>query len=425
MKEKTDLILGIVPLTDCAPIAVGVERGFFKRHSLNVTTSREESWASIRDKVAYGVLDGAQMIAPMAIATTLGIGGVQCDLVTGFNLDLNGNAITLDAELFAQMCAVDPTCATAPYTTAEPLRHIIQARVDRSLPKLRFGVVFPISTHDYEMRYWLASANINPDEDVELVVVPPSKMVDAMRSGHIAGFCVGEPWNTVAVEAGVGRVAITKHDIWNNSPEKVLGVTRQWHEQHPETHLALITALIEASRWIDDPEHRAEVCDILSMPQYVGVDPRLLRRSMMGTFRYDPDGPDRLMPDFNVFHRYAANFPWRSHAIWFMTQMLRWGQHTGPMDFNKVAAAVYRSDIYREAARRIGLPCPASNDKPEGIHGGIWSIKTETDSALQLGPDVFFDGNTFTPDRAEDYLRSFAVRQATGFTHSHPTDAHC
>jgi nitrate/nitrite transport system substrate-binding protein len=408
--EKPDLTLGIVPLTDCAPIAVGVERGFFAQRGLRVTTNREASWASVRDKVAFGVLDGAQMIAPMTLATTLGIGGVQCDLVTGLNLDLNGNAITLSSDLFEQMLAVDPTSASHRPMTADALRQVIALRRQQGKPTLSFGVVFPISTHNYELRYWLASAGIDPDQDVNLVVVPPSKMVDAMKAGHIAGFCVGEPWNSVTVEQGLGWVAITKHELWNNSPEKVLAVTRNWAERFPGTHLALIESLIEACRWIDEPANRGEVCDILSMPQYVGVEASIIARSMTGTFVYAPGEAAVPMPDFNVFHRYGANYPWRSHAVWFLTQMLRWGQLDHPIDVMQVAASVYRPELYRAAASALGIACPREDDKPEGVHAQPWSLPSDTD-IVGMGPELWFDGSRFDPQQPLHYLRGFAVKQ--------------
>ncbi len=410
MIEKPDLLLGIVPLTDCAPIAVGVERGFFAARGLRVSTSREESWASVRDKVAYGVFDGAQMIAPMTLATTLGIGGVQREMVTGISLDLNGNAIMLSTELCEQMEAVDPLAARQRPMSAEALRQVVALRREQGKPALSFGVVFPVSTHDYELRYWLASSGIDPDRDVRLVVVPSPKMVSAMRAGVLAGFCVGEPWNSLAVSEGLGRVAITKHALWNNSPEKVLGVTREWAERHPQTHLALIEALIESCMWIDEPSNRLAVCEVLSMPQYVGVESSVIARSMTGSFVHGPGEPALRMPDFNVFHRYHANFPWRSHAVWFLTQMLRWGQLDQSIDLHALACSVYRPDLYREAAGRLGIASPAFDFKSEGTHDDGWKSSPGPE-ACELGPDRWFDGSVFDPARPMEYLNGFSVKR--------------
>lgn len=416
--EKPDVTLGIVPLTDCAPIAVGVERGFFQRKGLQVATTREGSWSSIRDKVAYGILDGAQMIAPMTLATTLGVGGgggvrgVQCEMVTGINLDLNGNAITLSCALMDEMASMSQGMLDERQVTAYELRRLIEWRHHRGMPRLRFGIVYPVSTHSYELRYWLASVGIDPDRDVDLVVVPPPRMVDAMRDGDIVGFCVGEPWNSVAVATGVGCVAITKYELWNNSPEKVLGVTRAWALENPGTHLALIEALIECCRWIDEPENRDEVAAILSLPQYVGVDASVIARSMTGTFMYAVDQVSQPMPDFNVFYRYAANYPWRSHAKWFLTQMLRWGQIDHSIDMDAVACAVYQPELYRQAAARLGLAAPNVDEKTEGEHGCAWDFdQTVTGEAITMGADLLFDGQRYDPGRPLDYLQRFSVKQ--------------
>ncbi|MEM1099320.1 MAG: CmpA/NrtA family ABC transporter substrate-binding protein, partial [Planctomycetota bacterium] len=249
--EKRDLALGLVPLTDCAPIAVGVEKGFFREAGLNVTTTREQSWAGIRDKVAYGILDGAQMLATMPICSTLGMGGFKCEMTAAITLGLNGNAITLSTSLCEAIASEGLPLEPNGRNTAAGLARVLQRRLAQDLPPLRLGMVFPMSTHDLELRFWLSEAGIDPDRDVELVVVPPPRMVEALRAGELAGFCVGEPWNSVAVAEGLGQVAITKHALWNHSPEKVLGVTKAWSEQNPRTHVALVSALIKAGQWLD------------------------------------------------------------------------------------------------------------------------------------------------------------------------------
>ncbi len=393
--EKTDLTLGIVPLTDCAPIAVAVEKGFFAAQGLSVTTSREGSWAGIRDKIAFGVLDAAQMIAPMTLSTTLGLGGVQCDMVTALSLGLNGNAITLSSDLFGRVEDADPEAAAMSPMPARGLKRVIEERSARNLAPLTFGVVFPISTHNYELRYWLASSGIDPDHDVNLVVIPPPQMAAALKAGHIAGYCVGEPWNTVAVADGFGRVAITKHEIWNNSPEKVLGVTRSWARAHPSTHRALIRALVGACTWLDERiEHRLEAAAILAQPQYIGVDEALIAGSIAGNFRYAAGEPARRCPDFNVFHRYAANFPWRSHAAWFLSQMQRWGQVDLAVDAQALIQQAYRPDIYRGAAAGLDLTVPQEDYKNEGFHDEAWTLNVDGGHLL-MGPDRIFDGERF------------------------------
>ncbi|MEO1236262.1 MAG: ABC transporter substrate-binding protein, partial [Planctomycetota bacterium] len=252
-------------------------------------------------------------------------------------------------------------------------------------------------------------------------VVPPPRMVEAMRDGRLAGFCVGEPWNSLAVREGLGEVAITKYELWNNSPEKVLGVTAEWAERYPTTHRVLIEALIAACRWLDEPGNRAEACALLSLPQYVGVEASLLERSMTGRLVKSPGGepagasadlPGDLpgAADFHVFHRYQANFPWRSHAAWLLTQMRRWGQVDESADIADVAGRVFRTDVYRSAAGAVGLPCPDRDEKSEGEHASAWTL-TAAEGDLAMGPDRWFDGHRFDPARPDDYLNGFAIRR--------------
>jgi nitrate/nitrite transport system substrate-binding protein len=237
-------------------------------------------------------------------------------------------------------------------------------------------------------------------------------MVSQLKAGHIDGFCVGEPWNQVAVAEGLGRVLITSYEIWNNGPEKVLGVNQDWAERHPNTHRALLMALLEAARWLDAHENRREVVDILSGPAYVNAPKEQLKMSMTGTFCYGPGEDPVVMPDFNCFFRFAATFPWRSHAEWFMTQMLRWGQVEGPLSITATAARVYRPDLYREAASALGLAVPDTDHKTEGTHGRGWILQ-EASQPLAMGPDRFFDGMTFKPADLLGYVAGFPVSRAS------------
>ena len=367
--EKTRLNLGFIPLTDCAPLVIAKEKGWFRKYGLEVELSKETSWANIRDKVAIGILDGAQMLAPMPIASTLGLGPVEKPTITALSLDLNGNAITVSQGLYAQMCAQDRVGMTRRPLSAEPLRQVIQERAARGEAPLTFAVVFPVSTHAYQLRYWMGAAGIDPDRDVRLLVVPPPQMVSQLKAGHIDGFCVSEPWNQAAVAEGLGRVLITSYELWNNGPEKVFRVNQEWAEQHPNTHRAVLMALLEASRWLDAHENRPEVVDIISRPAYVNAPKDLIGMSMTGTFRYGPGEDPVVKPDFNAFFHFAANFPWRSHAEWFIGQMVRWGQIEDPVDIVAKAARVYRPDLYREAAEALGLAVPSIDRKSEGGHG--------------------------------------------------------
>ncbi len=402
--EKPEVNIGFIPLTDCAPLVVAHEKGFFNRYGLDVTLSKETSWANIRDKVAVGILDAAQMLATMPIASTLGIGPIEKPMLTAFGLDLNGNAITVSESLYRRLGMHESDAPMHAPVTADALKRLIDQERQAGRPPLTFAVVFPTSSHTYELRYWMASAGIDPDRDIELVVVPPPQMVSAMRAGQIDGFCVGEPWNQLAVREGLGRVLITKYELWNNSPEKVLGVSEEWALQHPNTHQALMMALLEAAAWVDLPEHRAEVVELIAQPRYVNAPRDVVRVSMLGTFQYARTEFARSLPDFNVFHRFAANFPWRSHAVWFITQMLRWGHLDRAVDIRAIAERVYRPDLLRTAADALGMGLPEIDYKTEGMHADAWAL-----DGIRLGSDRFFDGGAFDPNDPIAYLREFPV----------------
>lgn len=392
--ELDRVTLGFVPLTDCAPLVMGLDKGFFAGQGLSVTLSREASWANIRDKVAVGVLDGAQMPAGMPLAATAGVGRVHVPMVTGVALGLNGNAITVSDALFRQMEAADPAAVTQRPADARALVPVIAARRAAGRPKLTFGVVLAVSSHAYQLRTWLSAAGIDPDRDVQLVVVPPPHMVGSLKAGEIDGYCVGEPWNTQAVHEGIGRIVATGYELWNNSPEKVLGVTAAWAAANPNTHRALIRALIETAGWLDVPANREETAATLS--RVIGVPEAVLRASLTGSIQDAPGAAARAVPDFLVFHRYAANFPWRSHAQWFLAQMVRWGQLAADADLAGLAAVVYRPDLYRAAAAGLDEPAPLTDGKVEGGHAGAWTLSDAT-RPIAMGADRFFDGRRFDP----------------------------
>ena len=409
--ELTRLTLGFIPLTDCAPIVIAREKGFFRKHGLYVALSREASWANIRDKVIVGTLDGAHMLAPMPIDTTLGIGAIAKPTITAFSMDLNGNAITVSNALYDAMVAADPAAMAQRPISAQALKRVIAARKAAGRELLTFGMVFPVSTHNYELRYWLAAAGIDPDHDARLIVVPPPDMAASLAAGTVDGCCVGEPWNGRAVADGVGRTLITKYELWNNGAEKVFGVNQEWAERHPNTHRAVLRALLEAAQWMDRAEHRAEVARIIAAPAYVNAPEDIVAMSMTGSYRYRLGAALEPAPDFNVFFRYAATFPWRSHALWFLSQMVRWGQIGPETPLGAVAGAVYRPDLYREAAADLGLPCPTGDAKTEGSHAGPWTL-TEATAPIAMGADRFFDGRRFDPADIDGYLRDLRAAVA-------------
>ena len=407
--EKSHLTLGFIPLTDCAPLAIAAEKGFFKRHGLDVTLVREASWANIRDKVALNALDGAQMLAPMPIAATLGSCVVKQPTITAFSLGLNGNAITVSNALYERLCQADPDAMTASPITAQALKRVVVENKQTGQPPLTFAMVFPVSNHNYQLRYWMASAGIDPERDVRLIVIPPPHMVTNLESGKIDGYCVGEPWNTRAVHKGIGRILISGYEIWNNSPEKVLGIKQSWAEKHPNTHRALIMALLEASAWIDQPENREEVIQLLASDRYINTAVEDIAPALTGRLSYSQDDKPLQLNDFCVFHRYAANFPWRSHAEWIITQMYRWGQIDQFTDIEALASRIYRPDIYREAAVALGMAVPTIEHKPEGTHAEPWTL-SDASQPISMGPDQFFDGKHYNATDPLGYLKSFSVQ---------------
>ena len=409
--ETTDLKLGFIPLTDCCVLAVAKEKGFFEKHGLNVELSREASWANIRDKVCVGALDGAHMLAGMPIAATLGLGFTRKPMVTAFSMNLNGNAITVSNSLYDRLLSVDDSIASRPESTAFALKQVIDKNKSSGNSPLTFAMVYPFSNHNYEIRYWMASAGINPDQDVRLMVIPPQYMVANLEAGQIDGFCVGGPWNSCAVKNNVGKVLITGYEVWNNSPEKVFGVTREWAEKYPNTHLSLIKALLESAAWIDNSENTNTVADILADKKYIGISQEVIKKSMTGDFPLTRKGEPLPISDYNVFNRYQANFPWCSHAVWIMTQMYRWGQLEEAVDIRSIAEAIYRPDIYREAANQLAVEHPSINYKTEGEHQDMWLLK-DKHASFNMGADAFFDGKSFSPDNLIEYISGFDINNS-------------
>jgi nitrate/nitrite transport system substrate-binding protein len=347
------------------------------------------------------MLDGAQMLAGMPLAATLGAEAFRVPMVTGLSMSLNGNAITVSTRLYQRLLDTGLPLRNAASGAAlkpDALKHLVEADKAQGRAPLRFAMVFPSSSHNYLLRYWLASADIDPDRDLRLSVVPPPLMADCLRQGLIDGYCVGEPWNARAVEEGIGQALIASGEIWNNHPEKVFGVTREWAQANPNTHLAILMALLMAARWLDQPENRPETVSILARREYVDAQPSALAAGLLGQFAYGLGEKPKSLPDFHVFHRYSANFPWVSHAEWLLAQMLRWGQLREPLDIKAAAASVYRPDLYRAAAAALGQHYPPFDRKPEGLHEQPWLLATSTDS-FTLGADRFFDGRIFNyPD---------------------------
>lgn len=401
--EVRSVRLGVIPLTDCAPIAVARERGWFRKYGLDVEISQEPSWSSVRDKVALGVLDGGHMLGVMTIAATLGLGGPGRPMIAPVSLGLNGCAITVSTGLWQRMVEADPQAGSGPLAAAHALRRVINQRRAIGAPPLTFGAVFPYSAHNYLLRYWLAAGGIDPDGDVQIMVVPPPLMVAKLSARHIDGYCVGEPWGQRAVDLGIGRCVAPSREIWTSHPDKVLGVAAEWAARHPNTLRALVAAITEASMWLDDPVNRGEAARLVAGRAYVNAPEEIVAASLTGRVRVAAEDEPVSIPDFHVFHRGAANFPWVSHAEWALTQMRRWGQLGASVNVRATAAAVYRPDIFRDVAAALSIACPTISRKSEGAHGASW-ILNEATAPISMGADCFVDGRIFDPSRLDDYI---------------------
>jgi ABC-type nitrate/sulfonate/bicarbonate transport system substrate-binding protein len=407
-RSFAQLTLGFIPLVDCAPLVVAKEKGFAADEGLSLELVRETSWANIRDRVMVGHFDAAHMLAPMPIASTLGIGHAEAPMIAPFSFGLGGNAITFSASVYAEMEAAGARLAMGPAEMGQALAKVVSRRRDSGKATLTLAVVHPFSGHNYELRYWLAVAEIDPDQQVRIIVLPPSSMAAALQERQIDGFCVGEPWNSLAVEAGIGVIAVTKSSLWRQGPEKVLGFRADFAQRWPERLSALLRALYKAAEWAGSTENHSELGRILAAPDYLATPAEIVERALSGNLVRASGGASEPIPDFLVFHDHAANFPWQSHSLWFYSQMVRWGQARYSPDFAEKARQVYRPDLYRGALARTGIDLPRASAKVEG------ALKTATpvasrNGAMILGPDGFFDGRLFDPDQLEAYLKSFGV----------------
>lgn len=332
--------IGFVPLIDCAIPVVAHEKGFAARHGLRLELVREPSWAAVRDKLAYGLLDAAHMLAGVPLASTLGVGGPAVPMVAVMALGLGGNAITVSADLYRRMQAADPEAMSGPRTgTIRALKAVVAEGGRR----LSFATVFPFSTHTYELRAWLSAGGIDPDRDVDLSIVAPPRMVQHLGSGWIDGYCAGEPWNLRAVEKGIGAIVATKDEIWADSPEKVLALREDTVEAAPEAVSTLVEALTEAARWADAPENRPELAHLLALPDYVGGAEDVIHASLTGHPVFVPGEAPVTLPDRHRFFRDGATVARPEAAVWLLEQMERWGQIPGGLDHQGLAARVFRT----------------------------------------------------------------------------------
>ncbi|MFN3624015.1 MAG: CmpA/NrtA family ABC transporter substrate-binding protein [Hyphomicrobium sp.] len=402
VRSNHEIVAGFIPLLDSAILIAAREKGFAEAEGIELTLVRETSWASIRDRMAVGHFQVAHLLAPMPIAANLGLTPLAAKTIAPIALGLGGNAVTVSNALWALMADQGAEPDLDPATSGRALHKVItQAEKDWSAP-LKFAVVHPFSGHNYELRYWLAASGIDPERDVEIVIVPPPLMADALAAGTIDGYCVGEPWSTAAATAGIGRIATVKAALWRSSPEKVLGVAAAWAEREPDVLAALLRALCRAAQWCGAAENHQEVAEILAAPAYIARPAEWMLRGLSG--RLDIGGGEsRSVAEFFVPFAKAATFPWKSHALWFYSQMARWGQVQHTSENAAIARETYRPDIYRSALKPLGVALPAANAKVEGALLRPTPVGS-AGASLTLGPDGFFDGALFDPDKLDAYI---------------------
>lgn len=397
--------IGFLPLVDAALPILAQELGLAEAEGLKLELVRDPSWATVRDRLIYGQTDAAHLLAPLAIATSLGLDRPAVPLAAPFMLGLNGNAVTVTREIAARL-GPDPVRDAA--ATGQAFAAVARERLAEG-HRLRLAVVHRYSSHNYMLRYWLAASGCDPDQDVEITVVPPPFVAEALQSGEIDGSCVGEPWNSVAVERGVGVIVAATSRIWSRGVEKLLAMRTATLGERADEVAALLRALHAAGAVAIDPVRRADVAAVLARPEYLDQPVELIARSLSNRLVFRMGEPAQRIEDFLVLHGEAANFPWRSQAMWLYTQMVRWGH--APADLRDLgrAAAVFRPDVYRAVLAGTGAVIPSASAKVEGaisVPTGAGSVS----GRLILGPDRFFDGRRFDPDDVESYLEEMLPR---------------
>lgn len=380
----TPLRLGFIPLMDAAIPIVAARKGFASARGIDLQLVRETSWANIRDRLAIGHLDAAHLLAPMPVAAALGLAPLDTPLIAPMALGTGGNAITFSADLTEEIRKAGVSAFPAePVALGHALRAAIEARRAASKERLTFGVVHPYSAHNYELRYWLAASGIDPDRDIEIAILPPPFMPDALASGRLDGFCVGEPWNSVACRQAGGTIVLTKSAIWRASPEKVLALREDWPRERPRQLSALLQSMLDAAFWCEEAANRVELVQLLSAPDLLDQPPEVLLPSLDGSL----DGAGRFL----TYAADQANYPWKSDAEWFLSQMRRWRQiGAGQGNLAKVRA-VFRPDLLRAALHERGISAPLADDRPPAAEGGGGAVVPGTLGDVRLPRFGFFD----------------------------------
>lgn len=409
--EKDELTLGFIKLTDCVPLIVAKEKGFFEEEGLFVKLEPQANWKVLMDRVIDGALDGSHMLAPAPMGHTDGL-LTKAHIIVPYVMAVNGAGISVSNEVWQKM---KPNVAQEDGKPVHPIKSdamkpVVEEFKNEGRP-FKMSMTYPVGTHNYILRYWLAAGGLHPgyysqtdtsgmtDADVQLSVTPPPQMPAVLEAGTSYGICVNDPWHKQVVEKGVGVPVVSSYYINKGISDKVFGVTKAWADAHPNTLKAVVKALIRAGKWLDeDVKNRDEAAKILSRPEYVGANYEVIRPMLTGTFEYEK-GDKRSEPDWDVFFRNYASFPYYSDAIWWLTQVRRWGQVDSKPDswYLDLAQKVYKPEIWRAAAQELVTEGKlAESEIPQ------------TDGFKEPSSD-FIDGVTFDGRKPTEYLKQFKI----------------
>lgn len=387
MKSKK-LDIGFVPLVDAAPLIIAQEMGFAASEGLELNLHREASWATIRDRLVWGQYQAAHMLAPMAVSLSAGLGGMKAEIDALSVMSVNGNMIGVRPGISASL-----GLGADSFLDAATVGKALKAGING---KLRIGVPFPFSMHTLLLHYLLGDASAEGHDGLEIITIPPPYMADAIASGEIDAFSVGEPWGSVAVERGSAELILPSAAIWKFAPEKILASPRSWLEANQETAAALVRSVWRASQWMSVSGNTSVTAEILSRPQYLDIAAEIIERPLLGQVTIDGSGSTVHVPRCIEFFDGSATFPWKSQALWIAEALAR---QTGwdRAELRDAASVCFRSDLHRSALSGTGADLPGASAK---LEGGL-SQPTEvgsTHGSIILGPDTFFDLNLFEPE---------------------------
>jgi len=378
--ETKTIRFGMIALTDCAPIVMAHELGYFKKFGIESIVSKEASWAVIRDKMNIGENQATHMLIGMPLASTMGLAGSPVKpMIIPWLLNRNGQAITLNNKL-----------KQAGVKTAKDVKPLADKARAAGEP-LTFAMTFPPGTHAMWIRYWLASGGIHPDKDVTLITIPPPQMVANMKVDKMDGFCVGEPWNNRAITDGIGYTVTTTQKMWPDHPEKVCAFTEEFATKNPRTVKAILKALHLSSQYLDNMENRRSAAEVIAKPTYINCPPEIILQRLLGEYDYG-DGRKEKDPFYMIYSDRACNYPHTAYATWWLTQFRRWGMTTGAPDYAGVSQRVMRPDIYMEAMKELGV----------------------TPKIAAVQKFALFDGVPFDAADPEKYARAFPINNLAG-----------